>query len=266
MQTDQGPWRLFGEGGILRWDVHSPFLDNRSRDGRGICILQYSLEGTLVVRHAAAGEVLVPKAHAALLYHGQASVYGLHPEHLPYRSRWISLSGAGLVAVWEDLISRHGLVLGPDHQGELAVLLEGVAAARPARHADPHQACECIHRFVAALDRFADSRTASGTAVERACAMLMANPCHPWSLQQIAQEHGCTRTHFTRVFRQRTGLTPSAWLIARRLQAAELLLRETDLGIAAVAQQSGFGGVHNFDRHFRRAHACSPSRWRRSDS
>ncbi|HSY63315.1 MAG TPA: helix-turn-helix transcriptional regulator, partial [Terriglobales bacterium] len=62
------------------------------------------------------------------------------------------------------------------------------------------------------------------------------------------------------------GISTHQWLIRRRIEHAQGLLRQTSTSIADVAIQSGFGDQAAFTRTFRRTIGVSPGRWRRYHS
>jgi AraC family transcriptional activator FtrA len=71
-----------------------------------------------------------------------------------------------------------------------------------------------------------------------------------------------TRT-FQRKFRDRTGITPVAWLVSERVTlATQLLETRPGLGIDTVADLAGLGSPESLRRHFRTRGLASPARYR----
>jgi AraC family transcriptional regulator len=58
------------------------------------------------------------------------------------------------------------------------------------------------------------------------------------------------------------GVTPWAFVTVRRLDHARLLLRTTDLSVAAVATAVGASNVSHFGRLFVAHVGCTPGRYR----
>jgi AraC-like DNA-binding protein len=69
-------------------------------------------------------------------------------------------------------------------------------------------------------------------------------------------------THFTRMFRAAYGATPHQYLIARRMERAALLLRETDRPVTEVSLDVGFRSLGSFSTTFRRWLGVTPSEYR----
>lgn len=84
------------------------------------------------------------------------------------------------------------------------------------------------------------------------------------SISEVAQACNLSRGHFTRMFRETTGMTPHQWLIGNRLARACHLLRSTELALAEVAIACGFSDQSHFTRIFSRAKGSPPGSWRRN--
>lgn len=78
------------------------------------------------------------------------------------------------------------------------------------------------------------------------------------TLADVADAAGLSPFHLLRVFRQSIGVTPHQYLIRQRLMHALRLLRDTRRPVTAVAYDSGWADLSNFNRAFRRAFDCSP--------
>ncbi|MGF9567040.1 AraC family transcriptional regulator [Neorhizobium sp. JUb45] len=86
------------------------------------------------------------------------------------------------------------------------------------------------------------------------------------SIADVAHACNLSRGHFTRMFRETTGVTPHQWLIGERLARACDLLRRSELNLAEVAIACGFSDQSHFTRFFSRIKGVSPGSWRRSSS
>ena len=83
------------------------------------------------------------------------------------------------------------------------------------------------------------------------------------SLDSLAAMAGLSRDHFARAFHQSVGVPPHNYLLRRRLDHVEQLLRETQLPLSQIALATGFSDQSHLARHFRRQTGMSPSlaRW-----
>ncbi|OON40751.1 AraC family transcriptional regulator [Izhakiella australiensis] len=81
------------------------------------------------------------------------------------------------------------------------------------------------------------------------------------TLQQAAHALQADRFRLTRAFQAEFGLSPHAWLIQKRLNAARQMLA-CGMQPAAVAFQTGFADQSHLGRWFRRAFQLTPARYR----
>ncbi len=91
----------------------------------------------------------------------------------------------------------------------------------------------------------------------------MAEQFHqPLSLEQLADTYGHNELRFLRDFTRAIGLTPHAYLIEIRLQAARRLIEQTDLPLASIALDAGFAHQSHMGSAFRKHLAMTPSQYR----
>lgn len=92
------------------------------------------------------------------------------------------------------------------------------------------------------------------------CRELLRNPSQEVKIDDMAQRAGMSRRHFTRTFREETGMSFSAWR-----QQACLLAALTRLGhgqsITQVAVDLGYGNPSAFTAAFRRVLGAPPTRY-----
>jgi transcriptional regulator GlxA family with amidase domain len=82
-------------------------------------------------------------------------------------------------------------------------------------------------------------------------------------LRQLAMECGLSVRHFTRAFRQSTGIPPHRYLLKRRVEQAQQLLKDPALSLLDVALACGFADQSHFTRVFSASVGVSPGVWRR---
>ena len=85
----------------------------------------------------------------------------------------------------------------------------------------------------------------------------------PITVAQIADAAGVSPSHGTEVFRTITGTTPAAYLTILRLSHARAMISGTEMSIARIAAECGFGSLSRFYEVFRKAEGCPPAQWRR---
>lgn len=78
----------------------------------------------------------------------------------------------------------------------------------------------------------------------------------------IIQQSGCTKEHVCRSFKKYFGVTPAAYLNARRLNYVANMLIHSDHGILDIAYEAGFQSISRFYHVFKEEFGCSPMRYR----
>lgn len=110
-----------------------------------------------------------------------------------------------------------------------------------------------------------DSRLAAcvdKSVVDKVIEYVEANYSSPVSLRDVAQALGYSACHLTHTFRESTGTPVTAWIIKRRIIAAQKLLAESNASVAAAAEAVGFNDLCYFTRQFVRHVGVTPGRFR----
>lgn len=82
-------------------------------------------------------------------------------------------------------------------------------------------------------------------------------------LADLAALVNVSRFHFTRLFKRSTGHTAISFVETCRIRRAQALIRETDLPLAQIAQDTGFADQSHFTRRFHRQVGCTPTAFAR---
>jgi transcriptional regulator of acetoin/glycerol metabolism/AraC-like DNA-binding protein len=83
------------------------------------------------------------------------------------------------------------------------------------------------------------------------------------SLGALSSMAGLSPNHFARAFQQSVGMPPHRYLLRRRVEHVEQMLRETQLPLSQIAVAVGFSDQSHLARHFRRLTGMAPSMARR---
>ncbi|VFA96664.1 helix-turn-helix domain-containing protein [Nocardia cyriacigeorgica] len=85
----------------------------------------------------------------------------------------------------------------------------------------------------------------------------------PHTVESLAARSTMSTRTFARRFAAETGTTPVKWLTTQRVQLAEHLLEDTDLGLEQIAARAGFGSAALLRHHFQRVVGIAPTEYRR---
>lgn len=86
------------------------------------------------------------------------------------------------------------------------------------------------------------------------------------SLEWAANYVGFSKYHFSRLFKEYTDVTFYDFLMHRRMQAAKVLLTDTNMTITEIAFQTGFNNLTSFTRCFKNVTNRTPSEYRATKS
>jgi AraC family transcriptional regulator len=100
------------------------------------------------------------------------------------------------------------------------------------------------------------------SAVERAIACMWERYSEPLSLADLAQSAILSRFHFSRVFRENTGVSPGRFLSALRIYQAKRMLATTSLSVTDISLAVGYNSLGSFTNRFTESVGVSPARFR----
>jgi AraC-like DNA-binding protein len=118
-------------------------------------------------------------------------------------------------------------------------------------------------------ERRSDARVASTAqfrprAVRRAIEYMHANLADSVRLEDIAGTAGLSVFHFSRMFRDTTGMAAHRYLTEARVEKVKLLLLEKEQSLAAIAEETGFSDQSHMSKVFRRFAGTTPKQFRDS--
>lgn len=126
------------------------------------------------------------------------------------------------------------------------------------RCADAERAQERLILLLAGLlHEKPPSSPLASPALARAKARIDDDPAAPITLAELACEAGMSRFQVVRAFAKFTGLTPHAYIVQRRLDAARAMI-EADDALANVAAACGFADQSHFNRMFVQRYGVTP--------
>ncbi|TDC92490.1 GlxA family transcriptional regulator [Nonomuraea deserti] len=99
-------------------------------------------------------------------------------------------------------------------------------------------------------------------ALRRLLDAVVAEPAANHSLATMAARAAVSERHLTRLFRREVGLTPGQYVERVRVEAAQVLLETSAVGVASVARSCGFGSDETMRRAFLQVLGTTPTAYR----
>jgi AraC-like DNA-binding protein len=92
---------------------------------------------------------------------------------------------------------------------------------------------------------------------------MHGDPAHRWTLQELAERAGMSRSIFALKFKQTVGATPMEYLTRWRMMLAEDKLANSTDSISTIAGSLGYESESAFSTAFKRILRCSPRQYSR---
>lgn len=107
-------------------------------------------------------------------------------------------------------------------------------------------------------DRFGMFAMFASVGVKAALRAVQLDPARPWSIGELAEIAGMSRTDFTAEFQDAVGTGVQDFLVTRRVRLAETLLRTGAATVEEVSERVGFRSGGSFRRAFERITGHEP--------
>ncbi|MFS0723103.1 response regulator transcription factor [Paenibacillus sp. 1P07SE] len=122
---------------------------------------------------------------------------------------------------------------------------------------------EQVARFRQALSSWQMDRNSG--IVARALQYIQAHYAEEIGLPDVAAHSHLSANYFGNLFKKETGESFSSYLSRLRMDKARLLLKNTDMKVAEVAEAVGYPDSNYFATAFKSASGCSPSEYRKRE-
>ncbi|MCU1326317.1 MAG: transcriptional regulator, AraC family [Bryobacterales bacterium] len=123
---------------------------------------------------------------------------------------------------------------------------------------------DTLRRYVAGLpsQQLGWLAGARDPIVGRSLGLMHGRIAHPWTLADLAEEVGISRSALVERFTKYLSEAPMSYLTRWRLQLAARSLEKTSRGVAEIAGEVGYESEAAFNRAFKREFGQPPGRYR----
>lgn len=234
------------------------------RNNSQILLLEYVIAGRGKVYTE--GKTFYPKAgDVYLLPMGSTHIYESDPGD-PWEKIWMNLKGnlpaslASCYGLSHQILFQNAPLL-PWFQRFLNLCRK--EKKEPARIGE--KAPFLVHELMMELSKtLRDNRSGSTDPAESARQFLDSKIYSKATLEETAAAAGLSPSQLTRVFRKTYGQTPYQYLLERKLEAACLLLKNTNLPVQEIAWKLSFSDPQYFSNLFREKNGCPPGGYRKN--
>jgi len=123
---------------------------------------------------------------------------------------------------------------------------------------------DTLRRYVASLPE-RQMGWLAGTrdpVVGKSLGLLHSQIAHPWTIADLAEQVGISRSALVERFTKYLGEPPMAYLTRWRLELASRMLERSSRGVADIAASVGYESEAAFNRAFKREFGVPPGRYR----
>jgi transcriptional regulator GlxA family with amidase domain len=106
----------------------------------------------------------------------------------------------------------------------------------------------------------------SDQKIERCIAHMLSHLNKRVTVPELAQLANLSPTHFTALFKQKTGCPPINFFIRLRIHQACQLLKADNMSIREIARTLGYKDPFFFSRQFKSINGAAPKSYRRTGS
>lgn len=103
----------------------------------------------------------------------------------------------------------------------------------------------------------------SAHRVHQAMNAIQDRPEAEHSIDELAARAKITPSHFCRVFKRATGMSPHQYVLKTRMERAQQLLRNSDASMLAISERLGFTSQAHFTRAFHKLVGETPTTFRK---
>ncbi len=94
------------------------------------------------------------------------------------------------------------------------------------------------------------------------CSYISEHSTEDLTVEDLAYMAGFSKFHFSRLFKEFTGVSCYEYLTGCRISLAQQFLTQAELPITDVAMQSGFNSLSTFNRIFKQKVGCTPKEYK----
>ena len=244
-------------------------FDGLQRGQSEFAIFQYTVDGEGSLEY----EGIPHRMHAGeamILHVPHYHRYFLAPESDFWRHCYLTIAGSDAIRILREAETRFGPVAALPRESEpVRKMLRILALAYSGQLKTACAASAVTYDFVTSLYDFLSAGSAGVEPMNRQLLRKVHQFClnhlaEDIDVSQMAKEAGCSRAHFSRIFKQAYGIPPAQFLTDLRLSSAIRMLQMEFCSIKEISVRCGFRDVSYFCKVFRKHHGTSPEKFRQA--
>jgi AraC-like DNA-binding protein len=186
----------------------------------------------------------------------------------PWTFMWFRFKGKYAESMLKSVICRYGRTYRiPETHPVIVELLTLQNSLEPVHVMSPHEGSALVFAVINMLAETHEkkhSENHSSQLILKAQQMIISRIHEKVSCGRVAAELNISREHFSRIFKQQTGVTPNEFIARRKIIHACHLLKDTRMNCKEIAFSVGYETPANFIRAFKGYQKITPLQFRKN--
>ncbi len=228
------------------------------RDSYDSFLILYVLNGSCSFINEEGAEVTARENETVIIDCYKPHFYCTHDS---LESVWVHVAGCNIREMCESIISEQGSIVRIKDYGRIkSSFLSLFDAIRTDGKMSEAEASVEIYKLILSL---AEKRDATD-GIKSVRDYIESHISDNITVKELADTVHMSVTHFSRVFKERSGFSPYEYVVNMRLNKAKELLLKSDMTITTIAYETGFNSEANFVYCFTKNVGISPGKFRKA--
>lgn len=177
---------------------------------------------------------------------------------------WIGITGNSLESLFEMIgITRRNPIFTPKNSTELATIMSKLYDLEYDNSMlVKYKMQSLLYEFISLLLKNQKEKTTS-SPVDSALQIIKYNFNNDLNINDIAKSLFLDHAYFSRLFKEKVGMSPKKYIFKLRMEKAKELLESTDYRIKEISITAGFGDPLYFSRIFYKSEGITPTEYRK---